>query len=185
VAGADAAGRLGYSGAEREAVVVEDFSGGQLQMSSLVLANAASKNSEKENPGLALYQKGEVDLVPRLFYQFAASTPIYVYYEVYNLALAANGESRYRLDYVVESKPENKSLVSRALDRLGELFGKNERRAAIASSFEFAGNQRMEKLYHGISMLGHPAGQYDLTIRLIDQISGQSAERRATFEIIK
>jgi GWxTD domain-containing protein len=175
----------GYSGAEREAVVVEDFSGGQLQMSSLVLANAASKNSEKENPGLALYQKGEVDLVPRLFYQFAASTPIYVYYEVYNLALAANGESRYRLDYVVESKPENKSLVSRALDRLSELFGKNERQAAIASSFEFAGNRRMEKLYHGISMLGHPAGQYDLTIRLVDQISGQSAERRATFEIIK
>jgi GWxTD domain-containing protein len=175
----------GRSGAARETITVEDFTGASLRMSDVVLASAATRISGEENSGLALFQKGEVNLVPCLFYRFAADTPIYVYYEVYNLALAANGQSRYRLDYVVESQQEAKSLVSRAYDRIGKLLGKGARAITITSSFESAGDQRFEKLYHSIAMLGHPAGQYDLTIRLTDQISGQSAERRVTFEIIK
>lgn len=175
----------GGSGAKRETITVEDFTGASLRMSDVVLANAATRISGEENSGLALYQNGEVNLVPCLFSRFAADTPIYVYYEVYNLALAANGQSRYRIDYVVESQQEAKSLVSRAFDRIGKLLGKGARPIAITSSFESAGDQRVEKLYHSIAMLGHPAGQYDLTIRLTDQISGQSAERRVTFEIIK
>ncbi len=175
----------GRSGAKRETITVEDFSGALLRMSDVVLASAAAKISGEKNSRLALYQKDGVDLVPCLFYRFAADTPIYVYYEVYNLALAANGQSRYRIDYVVESQQEAKSLVSRAFDRLGKLLGKGARPVAITSSFESAGDQRVEKLYHSIAMPGHPAGPYDLTIRLTDQISGQSAERRVTFEIIK
>jgi hypothetical protein len=177
--------KSGRSGAERETIVVENFTGESLRMSDVVLANAATRFSGEENSGLALYQNNEVNLVPCLFNRFAADTPIYVYYEVYNLALDANGQSRYRIDYVVESQQETKSLVSRAFDRLGQLLGKGARPIAITSSFESAGDQRLEKLYQSIAMLGHPAGQYDLTIRLTDQISGQSAERRVTFEIIK
>jgi GWxTD domain-containing protein len=175
----------GRSGAEREAITVEDFTGASLRMSDVVLASAATKISGEENPGLALYQKAGVKLVPCLFNRFAAETPIYVYYEVYNLALAANGQSRYRIDYVVESRQEAKGLVSRAFDRIGKLLGKGARPVTITASFESAGDQRLEKLYHSIAMLGHPAGPYDLTIRLTDQISGQSAERRVTFEIVK
>ncbi|MCI0691531.1 GWxTD domain-containing protein [candidate division KSB1 bacterium] len=175
----------GRSGAERKTITVEDFSGASLRMSNVVLANTAPKISGEENSGLALYQNGEVNFVPCLSYRFAAATPIHVYYEVYNLALAANGQSRYRIDYVVESQQEAKSLVSRAVDRIGKLLGKGARPIAITSSFESAGDQRLEKLYHSIAMLGHPAGPYDLTIRLTDQISGQSAERRVTFEIAK
>ncbi len=177
--------KSGRSGVERETVVVEDFTGESLRMSNVVLANATTRISNEENSGLALYQNGEVNLVPCLSYRFTADTPIYIYYEVYNLALAANGQSRYRIDYVVESQQEAKNLVSRAFDRIGQLLGKGARPIAVTSSFESAGDQRLEKLYQSLAMLGHPAGQYDLTIRLTDQISGQSAERRVTFEIIK
>ncbi len=175
----------GRSGAARETITVEDFTGASLQMSDVVLASASTRISGTENSGLALYQKDGVHLVPCLSYRFGADTPIYVYYEVYNLTLAANGQSRYRIDYVAESQQEAKSLVSRAFDRIGKLLGKGARPVAITSSFESAGDQRLEKLYHSIAILGHPAGPYDLTIRLIDQISGQSAERRVTFEIVK
>jgi hypothetical protein len=177
--------KSGCSGAEREAIMVEDFTGASLRMSDVVLADATTRISGEENSGLALYQKDGVKLVPCLFHRFAADTPIHVYYEVYNLALDGNGQSRYRIDYVVESRQEAKSLVSRAVDRIGKLLGKGARPIVVTSSFESAGDQRLEKLYQSIAMLGHPAGQYDLTIRLTDQISGQSAERRVTFEIIK
>jgi GWxTD domain-containing protein len=177
--------RSGHSGAERKMIVIEDFSGEQLQMSSVVLASAATKTSDEENFKLALYQKDDVYFVPSLFHKFSADTPIDVYYEVYNLTLDVNGQSRYRIDYVVETLQENKSLVSRAFDRLGQLLRRGERQVAITSSFESTGNQRREKLCHSIAMLGHPAGQHHLTIRLTDEISGQSAERRVAFEIIK
>jgi hypothetical protein len=179
----------GHSGAERETILVEDFATDHLSSSSVVLAvhptHASSAGSTTESsPGLALYRKGEVNLVPSLFRQFSPSTPIYVYYEVYNLSLDANGQSRYRIDNVVEPVQENKSLVARTVGRIGQLLGLGERPVSVTSSFESTGNSRTEKLYYSLEMLGREAGRYDLTIRLTDRISGESTSRRVGFEIV-
>jgi len=166
------------SGAERETVVIEDFSAERLHMSSVVLAVADSSSSVLE-----LYRDHNVHLVPVFLQEFFGETPIYVYYEIYNLALDAAGRSRYHLDYVVEPAPENKGLISRAAIRLGKLLGWRRQRMTIGSTFEAAGGSHDEKLYQRLEILGQPAGQYHLTIRVTDRVSGQSASRRVTLAI--
>ncbi|GEM_PF-4801176 len=101
------------------------------------------------------------------------------YYEIYNLALDAGGQSRYRLDYILEPLPENQNLAS----RIGTLLGVDKRKATISSSFESTGNGRMEKLYHRIEILGHPDGDYNLTLRISDRISGQNTSRQVRVKI--
>jgi GWxTD domain-containing protein len=176
--------KSGHSGSEREPIIVEDFSGDRLCLSSVVLANAAATGMRKEKGvSLSLYKKDEVDLVPSLFQKFSADTVIYVYYEIYHLVLAENGRSRCRVDYTVESVQESKSLVSRTAAAFGRFIGLGDRRGAITSSFESSGDSRTEKLYHGFELLDRQIGQYDLTIRVTDQLSGQAASRSVRFAI--
>ncbi len=164
----------GRSGAERATLVVENFSGDQLNMSSVVLTNADSSN-----PELALHRENDVQLVPALFQDFFPDQPIYVFYEIYNLTFDAQGQSRYRIDYVVESAPPNKSLAA----RLGKRLGLSRQNVTLGSSFESTGNRRDEKLYQSLEILGQPAGPYRLTIRLTDRISGQTVSRLVSFAI--
>lgn len=172
--------KTGHSGSDREPIIVDDFSGDRLCMSSVVLANAGRTKTDTH---LSLYKKDDVDLVPSLFQKFSAEQPIYVYYEIYHLALAENGRSRYRVDYTVESVQENKGLVSRTAAAFGRFIGLGDRRGAITSSFESSGGSRTEKLYHGFELLDRKMGQYDLTIRVTDQISGQAVSRGVRFTI--
>lgn len=176
--------KSGHSGSEREPITIEDFSGGRLCLSSVVLANTAASGVRTErSTSPSLYKKNEVELVPSLFQKFSADQPIYVYYEIYNLMLAENGQSRYRVDYTVESVQENKGLVSRTAAVFGRFIGLGERSGAITSSFESSGENRTEKLYHGFELLSRQRGQYDLTIRVTDHLSGQAVSRRASFAI--
>jgi GWxTD domain-containing protein len=168
----------GSFGAEREALAVEDFSGGRLSMSSVVLAHADSAN-----PETALYQENGIHLTPALFQQFFAGQPIYIYYEVYNLALDVNGRSQYRLDYAVEPRQESKGLIGRTAVRLGKILGWNRQNVTIGSSFESAGNRREEKLYQSVEILGQTAGHYHLTVRVTDRVTGQSVSRRVALTI--
>jgi GWxTD domain-containing protein len=168
----------GRSGAERERLAVENFSSAQLSMSSIVLAVADSSN-----PHLILYRENEVTLTPSLSQEFSAGQPIYVYYEIYNLTLDAKGQSHYRLEYVVEPVQEHPSFVSRAVVRLGKIFGLRRQSTVIGSSFEASGARQEERLYQSVEILGQPSGQYALTLRLSDRISGQSTSRRAIFTI--
>jgi GWxTD domain-containing protein len=168
----------GRSGAERENLVIEDFSNERLHMSSVVLAVSDSSSSDLE-----LYRDGDVHLVPVFLQEFFDETPIYVYYEIYNLALDAAGQSRYYIDYVVEQAPENKGLISRAVIRLGKLLGWRRQSMAIGSTFEATGGSQDEKLYQRLEILGQTAGHYNLTIRVTDRVSGQSASRRVSLAI--
>jgi len=168
----------GRSGVAREKINVENFSESQLLMSSVVLARADSST-----PPLTLYHEHDIHLVPVLAPEFFAGEPLYVYYEIYHLTLDANGRSSYRLDYAMAPEAENQSIVSRAVVRLGKIFGLNRQRATTGSSFETSGDRETEKLHQGLEILGQPAGRYHLTIRVTDRISGLSAERTVNLSI--
>jgi hypothetical protein len=168
----------GRSGAKRETVVVENFSGDQLQISSIVLANADNADST-----LAIHRDHDVNLVPALVQEFSADQPIYVFYEIYNLTFDAQNQSQYRIDYLVESLQAEKSWAGRAAIRLGKILGLRRQNVTIGSSFESTGNRRDEPLYQSLEILGQPAGEYYLTITLTDRVSGQSVSRRVNFAI--
>jgi len=166
------------SGVAREKISVENFSAPQLSMSSVVLARGDSST-----PQLTLYHEHNIHLVPVLSPEFFAGAPLYVYYEIYHLTLDANRRSSYRLDYTMAPEAAEQSIVSRAVVRLGKIFGLNRQSAATGSSFETTGDRETEKLYQGLEILGQPAGRYHLTIRVTDRVSGHSAERTVGLSI--
>ncbi|MDZ7314002.1 MAG: GWxTD domain-containing protein [candidate division KSB1 bacterium] len=177
--------KSGHSGAEREPVVVEDFTGEQLNMSSIVLGHPLANDSDMSavRVELPLDTKDITGFVPSLFREFTANTPIHINYEVYNLALDMNGQSHYRIEYVIEPLPAGKSFVNRAVSSIGRLLGLEERSGAITYSFESTGDSRTERIYHSLDIQGEQTSWYHLTIRVADRVSGQSLSRRVAFVI--
>jgi GWxTD domain-containing protein len=169
----------GHSGAERERIIVEDFSDGRLHISSIILANLP----KDESSALTIYSKDGINLVPNLFRRFSPQTPIYVYYEVYNLQLDAGGQSRYRIDNIVEPLIKGKGILASALGRFSRILGLGERPVSITSSFESIGTSSTEKIYHSLEIQGQQTAQYNLTIRFTDLITGQSTSQQVTFEM--
>ncbi len=168
----------GRSGTIREKLVVENYAAPSLAMSSVVLARADSGNS-----ALALHQENGVALVPVLTPQFLAGEAVYVYYEIYHLTLDATARSRFRLDYTIAADAQARGVAGRTLTRLGKILGLNRAGTQTSSSFETTGERRAEKFFHGLELLGQSPGDYRLTVRVTDQISGQAVEREVRLRL--
>ncbi|MGH7496169.1 MAG: GWxTD domain-containing protein [bacterium] len=169
----------GHTGAEREAIMVEKFSSDLLQMSSILLARQVTE----AQPGLVLYQKGEVNIIPSLSHVFETGAPIFVYYEVYNLAVDESGGSYFRVENKVEPVPVRSNLLAGAVKTFSRWLGAGEKSVAITSSFETRGTVTEERLYHGIELTGAEAGGYRLTITVLDLRSQQRASRSLDFSL--
>jgi GWxTD domain-containing protein len=169
----------GHTGAQREALTVEKFSADSLQMSSVLLA----KRVTEAQPGLVLYQKGEVSIIPNLSRVFTTEAPIYVYYEVYNFDLDETGGSYFRVENKVEPLAARDNLLAGAVKMLGRWLGGGEKPVVITSSFETRGMSAEEKLYHAIELTGAEAGDYRLTITVTDLRTQQRAFRSLNFSL--
>jgi GWxTD domain-containing protein len=174
-----------HAGSSRASLMVEDFAGPSLKMSSVVLASQVteSKMASDDTPALGLYTKDGLDVIPMLENKFSLGNPVYVYYEVYNLLAGADGWRRFRVDSRIETLQEKSGTVAGAIRGLGRLLGMVDQRTVITSSFESGSMNETEKLYHSVEMTAARPGRYELTIQVSDRLSGQSVERHVPFEI--
>jgi hypothetical protein len=176
-----------HTGSARASLVVEDFRGASLMMSSVLLASEVMETNRAAAPAGAgtpgLYTKDGLDVVPVLDNVFSVNTPLYVYYEVYNLQLGADGFCRYRVDSRVEPAADSSGALAGVVRGLGRLLGMRRQRAAITSSFESGSMNSTEKLYHAVEISGAKPGRYHVTLKVSDLHSGQAAERQLTVTI--
>lgn len=169
-----------HSGVVRDTITIADFSGDSLRLSSLLLADAIEAASDE----LAAYNKGEVSILPSLSRQFRLNSPVYVYYEIYNLARGADGVTNFRVASTVEMEQEGKGAVANVVSSVGRLFGLGKQHVAVTSSFESRGEKTQENLHHGIQVMGAQPGTYRLTIAVFDLNSGQRTSGSLQFQII-
>lgn len=168
-----------HSGAERDSLLIEDFSANSLRLSSVVLASRVAEASAE----LALYRKGELTLIPNLRRQFEVDSTVYLYYEIYNLALNAEAQTRFRIEYTIAPVPATSSQIVNAFKSLGRWFGVNERPVAVTSSFQASGTTAEEKLHHAIAIPNAKPDTYRLTLTVFDLNAEQRFSREVNFEI--
>lgn len=169
-----------HSGAERDTLTIENFSTDSLRLSSLVLAARV----EEARTDLALYRKGELTLIPSLRRQFASDSTLYLYYEIYNLKLDTEAQTRFRIEYTIAPVPASSSQLVNAFKSFSRWLGMNERPVATTSSFQASGVISEEKLHHALALPNAKPGAYRLTLTVLDLTSKQSFTREADFEIV-
>jgi GWxTD domain-containing protein len=93
-----------------------------------------------------------------------------VYIEVYHLKLSDAGNGQFRL----ESK----------IIRLNMNKGSYERQELIATSFDFESESTTSREGFGISIANYEAGNYEIEVEVLDNVSGEKRKRSALFEIL-
>lgn len=158
----------GTSAVQRRAVDVPDFSRPGLQLSDVMLAYDVDSGGASAGPGRVV--RGGVAVQPAPWGVFGAGQPVYVYVEVYGLALR-DGQT----DFEVEAELVPKDVTT-GLRRLGRrILGRREQ--GVASTFEAQGSTADDAQDVQLDTTGQPPGLYTLTVTVRDRVSGATAER--------
>ena len=166
----------GRIGAYRQHVVVEPYSEDRLQISDLELAwRVAAEEADSR------FRKGGLNVVPMPSRTYKKGQSVFVYYEIYNLAKDAFGQTDYNVSYTITSRdtPGRLGNISR-LFRWGT--GKREE---LAVTYEQQGEAAREVEYIELDLGEQVPGRYSLKVTINDRNRGQSAEKDVVFVIAR
>jgi GWxTD domain-containing protein len=161
---------------------IKDYGEKALAISDIELAARVSLVPDARPEAGRRFIKGEVEVVPMASRAFRPDQPMYIYYEIYNLARDEFGATRYRISYEVKSL-ERKPVAARVLGGLGRLLGRNDESGIIRIEYEQLGDRPDETAYLELDMTASEPGAQLLKIEVTDIVSGQTSRAATTFSI--
>ena len=144
------------------------FNGPGLKMSDLLLADAVIELEEAQ-------PLGRDDLYVRVnpVGRFSAQEPVFVYFEIYDLATSPEGRTRYSVTYTLTPKERGglRSLLQQ--DEGAIALTATEQEGVVGSPVE----------YVAIDVTDVPPGAYALTVAVRDERTGATVERGRPLEV--
>lgn len=153
-------------------VILSDYSGEELLISDLKLATLITP-SGVQGP---FVRKG-LNITPNPGRLYIRETPVYVYYEIYNLAMDPDGKTEYEILY--EISPREGSA------RPGWSARRQRDMQTVMMAFSGQGISTEDREYTSLDTSGLPAGEYVLTVTLTDQNAGSSVTRSTNFLVME
>ena len=153
-------------GGWKDEVRIPRFDKSTLAMSSLVLASSITPSTEA-----GLFIRNGLRIIPAPAKRFARQQPVYVYFEVYNLATDGEGKSSFQVEYTTLLRKEKKSASKKVFSILGS---KSKPATTLFIEREAAGATAMEYLALDLNKAG--AGEFRLNVKIKDKIAGKESE---------
>ena len=118
---------------------------------------------------------------------FKQSTPIYVYYELYNLKPDSANTKHVKVDYLVSSTGGDLNIARKIISTLGRFIGVRNEIGKVVTTFERDLETRgnIDPVYLSLDPAGYPPGSYNLMVTVEDTVSHQIASKDVTFLITK
>ncbi len=158
----------------KDSLVVRDFRAGELVLSDVLLASSIRPDSAQ---GVYTFP-GNISVTPSLTASFAVDSLIFTYFEVYNLALDAQGASRFDIETTIVPDTKQGGLAAFAAS-ISSIFGSSRSTAGqVSVTNEYFGNATAEPLYNAFQMNEAAPGAYRLTIKVTDRNNNAVAEQR-------
>lgn len=159
-------------GVLRQRVTVRPIRTTGFEVSDLLLATSI----EDEGSGQPLVRRGHT-IVPVTAGTFEAGAPLYVYAEVYELALR-NGRSDASVETVLVPE-DNRPALRRVWDNLTRRRGRTSYRVATG----IAGDTPDEAIPLFIDTTGQPPGRYTLELRIRDRVADRTVVAEREIEL--
>lgn len=166
----------GRMGAYSQQVVVEPYGEDRLQISDLELAWKVAEE-RADSP----FNKGDLNVVPMPSRTFKKGQGVFVYYEIYNLAKDAFGQTNYNVSHTITSRD-----IPGATSNISRLFRwRTGIREELAVTYEQQGEAAQEVEYVELDLAEQAQGRYSLKVAIHDRNSGETAEKHVVFVIAK
>ncbi|HWN82529.1 MAG TPA: GWxTD domain-containing protein, partial [Candidatus Udaeobacter sp.] len=157
-------------GTRTSEIEVAAFAPGKLALSEMEVCFSVGPN------GPARFQKGPLRVVPNPTGEVRGKERLVLYFEIYNLAKAAAGGTRYSLHYrILPADKDGRSIFTRMANAFRS-------RNFIESSFVEEGPEGVVTRNLAIDLGSLPDDRYQLALEVTDLETGQVATREITFQ---
>ena len=157
---------------------VRDFTGQDLLVSGIQFSSNIT-----EGKGNEATAKNGLLIQPYPFPYVERQKTVWAYFEIYNLMITPDGNTKYRVTLRVEQEDEPGNFISKSIRNLGQIF-KGDKFQTIESTYqrEGAGAMSIETIALDFSTL--PVGNTRFTIEVRDMNSGMVASSNKEFQIV-
>ena len=162
-------------------LTVTDYSTPELHLSDIKLSSSIVPTDEQTS----LFVRNGLYITPHPARMYPQQTPVFIYYELYNLMLDGEGRTAFRTDVEITAKEEQRGFAWRLLTSLGRLITQSEDEQSVFLTFEDAGIKSDEYKYTSIDTSDSPAGTYTLILTITDLHSDQKTTKSVDFVIVK
>jgi GWxTD domain-containing protein len=157
--------------AYHQEVEVPDYDSGRLLLSDLQVAYRVVEAGTDADPK-SVRGKWQISAAPSR--AFRAGDPVYVYFEIYNLARDSFGNTRYEVGY--EVRRGRKKLKTLARKGSGEM---------VTVSYQQVGTSPDESDYVELDLRKGKPGRYRVKMTVKDLVSRQETVREGRFQILE
>ena len=164
-----------------EMVEIPDYSGSDLMVSNILPAARITPSG----PGReGAFIRGDLEVLPLPGRALQVDQPLFIYYEIYNLAKDRFGGTDYTVDYSVAEAPQDMALTTRLFQGLASLVGLGRRRAVITSTVTAGGITSDVRSFLELDLSGLPPMTYEVTLVVRDTLTGRTASSTLLFRTL-
>ncbi|UCC80812.1 MAG: GWxTD domain-containing protein [Candidatus Zixiibacteriota bacterium] len=156
--------RSNYAGIAKTGIRLRDFYTDKVELSDLVLARRIDKPPRRLD-----FAREDLRILSNLNNRYFAGEPVWLYFEFYNLQPGPDGKTSYTINQKITEK-KSAGLLAAIKETVtgGEIF-------EIVTSYEGSSIYTHENRILTLELSELKAGDYYITIEIIDRISGNSA----------
>lgn len=141
---------------------VRNFSGKELSISDLVPA-AKVKIGEELKGG---FERKNYYVLPNVAKTFGSDEQIFLYFEVYNLALGGDKLTDFEQELTIK-KVGDDTILNNVLDVVG--LGSSGKKITLISQYKTL--ERDSQIYFQLDMSDYPSGEYEIGVTIKDKIT--------------
>ena len=149
---------------------IDNYSGGELAMSDVELAYSIEPAKEGSD-----FNRGSLLIVPNPLRRYALDRPLFLYFEVYNLAKNEKGKTSFTLEYQLRCLEPKTSYLERVLG-----LGK---KSSIGFRPMREGVEDWSPEHIALDVHELEPGRYELQVKVTDNVKLKTVSRSNTLQI--
>lgn len=151
---------------------LRDFNTGDLALSDIVFASKV-ENSSNINGRI---NRKEYSILPNPIGIFSEDQELYIYYEVYNLEKNIKGLTDFKQNIILQ-KEDDEGVISKIFSPALKLVGMDNEKKQVSLTSNYQTKDKDSQIYLQLDMTGYEPGNYILSIKIKDNITGKETEQ--------
>jgi len=151
----------------------------KLALSDIELASSIAMSEQQD-----IFVKNGLKIIPQPYNIVQKETPVFTYFEVYNLLLDSSGKTDYTISYKIGLIETEHKGIGKALAAIGKIFS-SKNKTGITSSYKRNSKSRKVYEYLSFDLSSIKPGIINLTITVTDNIIDRSISETISLRIVK
>jgi hypothetical protein len=154
--------------------MIKDFNNTDLALSDIVLAEKVDVSSDKSGT----IKRKNINILPNPANTFTSTNDVFIYYEVYNLDQDSNNKTHFEQRIKI-NKIEKTNVIDDIFSAVSGLFGSAGNDEVILTT-DYQSYEKNTQVYLQLDMNNYPAGDYKVTVSVLDKHSGIETSEETT-----